>query len=134
MPCFAVQCTIRKTLDSHVRGNDLAAFFTTSIASCHRLRYLPAMSTPPRTPADTADDSAPSDQMASFETSLNELEKLVTRMEGGELSLDESLKSFERGIALFRTCQGTLEQAELRVRKLLDPEAPDSAQPFEPER
>lgn len=72
-----------------------------------------------------------SGRMAEFEQSLNELEALVERMEGGELSLDESLKSFERGISLFRHCQGTLEQAELRVRMLLDPEDPDSAQPLE---
>jgi exodeoxyribonuclease VII small subunit len=54
-------------------------------------------------------------------------------METGEMSLDESLASFERGIGLFRHCQQSLEQAELRVRLLLDPEAPDSAEPFEPE-
>ncbi|HET7359964.1 MAG TPA: exodeoxyribonuclease VII small subunit [Rhodanobacteraceae bacterium] len=72
----------------------------------------------------------PGNQIAQFEQSLNELEQLVARMEGGELSLDESLKSFERGIALFRHCQDALEQAELRVRVLLDPEAPDRAEPF----
>jgi len=76
-------------------------------------------------------DAAESNQIVQFEQSLNELEQLVTRMEGGELSLDDSLKSFERGITLFRNCQGALQQAELRVRTLLDPEAPDSAQPFE---
>jgi exodeoxyribonuclease VII small subunit len=70
---------------------------------------------------------------ADFEHSLDELEQLVARMEGGELSLDESLASFERGIGLFRHCQQSLEQAELRVRLLLDPDAPDSAEPFEPE-
>ncbi|MDE1894939.1 MAG: exodeoxyribonuclease VII small subunit [Pseudomonadota bacterium] len=70
---------------------------------------------------------------ADFEHSLDELEQLVARMEGGELSLDESLASFERGIGLFRHCQQSLQQAELRVRLLLDPEAPDSAEPFEPE-
>lgn len=79
----------------------------------------------------TADKPSKDNQIASFEASLNELEQLVTRMEGGDLSLDESLKSFERGIALFRNCQGTLEQAELRVRQLLDPEDPDSAKPLE---
>ncbi|MEO8810497.1 MAG: exodeoxyribonuclease VII small subunit [Rhodanobacter sp.] len=77
-------------------------------------------------PADTA-------PAADFEQSLDALEQLVARMEGGELSLDESLASFERGIGLFRHCQQSLQQAELRVRLLLDPEAPDSAQPFEPE-
>lgn len=68
--------------------------------------------------------------VAQFEQSLNELEQLVAKMEGGELSLDESLRSFERGIALFRNCQTALEQAELRVKLLLDPADPDSAQPF----
>lgn len=70
---------------------------------------------------------------ADFEHSLDELEQLVAKMEGGEISLDESLASFERGIGLYRHCQQSLEQAELRVRLLLDPEAPDSTEPFEPE-
>jgi exodeoxyribonuclease VII small subunit len=68
-----------------------------------------------------------------FEHSLDELEQLVERMEGGELSLDESLASFERGIGLYRHCQQSLEKAELRVRLLLDPDAPERAEPFEPE-
>ncbi len=67
---------------------------------------------------------------AAFEQSLDELEALVTRMEQGELGLDESLQAFERGVALYRSCQSALDQAEMRVRKLLDPEAPDSAEPF----
>ncbi|HET6554529.1 MAG TPA: exodeoxyribonuclease VII small subunit [Dyella sp.] len=70
---------------------------------------------------------------ADFEHSLDELEQLVARMEGGDLSLDESLASFERGIGLYRHCQQALESAELRVRLLLDPDAPESAEPFEPE-
>lgn len=86
------------------------------------------MSNSPDKPTKTA---AEDNRMAEFEKSLNELDVLVERMEGGELSLDESLKSFERGISLFRHCQGTLEQAELRVRMLLDPEDPDSAKTLE---
>lgn len=81
-------------------------------------------------PTPPPDDSQ---RIAHFEKSLDELENLVERMEDGELSLDESLKSFERGIALYRDCQQALEQAEQRVRVLLDPEAPDSAEPFEPD-
>jgi exodeoxyribonuclease VII, small subunit len=79
--------------------------------------------------------SVPADNppAVDFEHSLDELEQLVARMEGGELSLDESLASFERGIGLYRHCQQALDQAELRVRLLLDPDAPDSAEPFEPE-
>lgn len=76
---------------------------------------------------------APVASVADFEHSLDELEQLVARMEGGELSLDESLSSFERGIGLYRHCQQALENAELRVRMLLDPDAPDTAEPFQPE-
>ncbi|KAF1009652.1 MAG: Exodeoxyribonuclease 7 small subunit [Luteibacter sp.] len=79
----------------------------------------------------SSDTPAPTSSIAEFEHSLDELEQLVTRMEGGDLSLDESLKSFERGIGLYRQCQTALEQAELRVRLLLDPASPDSATPFD---
>lgn len=83
--------------------------------------------------AKTAPATSKTPPIVDFEHSLDELEQLVAKMEGGELSLDESLASFERGIGLFRHCQQSLEQAELRVRLLLDPDAPDSARPFEPE-
>jgi len=69
--------------------------------------------------------------VADFERSLDELEQLVQKMEQGELSLEESLDAYERGIALYRACQGALEQAELRVRQLADPLDPDSAKPFD---
>ena len=83
--------------------------------------------------AKTVSASVKTPPLVDFEHSLDELEQLVGRMEGGELSLDESLASFERGIGLYRHCQQSLEQAELRVRLLLDPEVPDSAEAFEPE-
>jgi exodeoxyribonuclease VII small subunit len=83
--------------------------------------------------AKSASATASPAPAADFEHSLDELEQLVARMEGGELSLDESLASFERGIGLYRHCQQALESAELRVRLLLDPDAPDTAEPFEPE-
>lgn len=76
--------------------------------------------------------ATPAAAPADFEQALDELERLVAQMEGGELSLEESLNSFERGIGLFRHCQQSLEQAELRVRLLLDPDAPECAEPFEP--
>jgi exodeoxyribonuclease VII small subunit len=72
-------------------------------------------------------------QVAQFEKSLDELEQLVVRMEQGELSLDDSLQSFERGIALYRNCQGALDQAKLRVSQLIDPAVPESARPFDPD-
>ena len=83
--------------------------------------------------ANPASPPAETPSVADFEHSLDELEQLVERMEGGELSLDESLASFERGIGLYRHCQQALDKAELRVRLLLDPDAPDDAEPFESE-
>lgn len=69
--------------------------------------------------------------VANFENALQELEQLVTQLEKGEHSLEESLQSFERGIALFRQCQTALETAELRVNQLLDPGNPTTAKPFD---
>jgi exodeoxyribonuclease VII small subunit len=68
--------------------------------------------------------------VADFETSLDALEQLVEKMEHGEMSLEESLAAYERGVGLSRRCQGALEQAELRVRLLTDPEDPASGEPF----
>ena len=51
-------------------------------------------------------------------------------MERGELSLEQSLAAYERGVGLYRRCQQALEQAELRVKLLSDPEKPDQAEPF----
>jgi len=68
--------------------------------------------------------------VANFERSLDELETLVEKMEHGELSLEESLAAYERGVGLYRRCQQALEQAELRVRLLSDPQEPATAEPF----
>ena len=59
------------------------------------------------------------------------LEELVEKMEHGEMSLEESLAAYERGVGLYRRCQSALEQAELRVRLLSDPGHPDNAEPFD---
>ena len=56
----------------------------------------------------------------SFEEALEELESLVTRMESGNLTLDDSLKAFERGVQLTRHCQTALKNAEQRVQILTD--------------
>jgi exodeoxyribonuclease VII small subunit len=72
----------------------------------------------------------PPSPVAQFETSLDELEQLVQKMEKGDLSLDDSLAAYERGVGLYRQCQTALEQAELRVRLLSDPEQPANAEPF----
>jgi exodeoxyribonuclease VII small subunit len=55
-----------------------------------------------------------------FEQSLNALEALVTKMEQGDLSLEESLKAFASGIELTRECQARLAEAEQQVTLLLE--------------
>jgi len=75
----------------------------------------------------------PTSPVADFERSLDELEQLVQKMEKGEQSLDESLASYERGVALYRQCQTALEFAEQRVRLLNDPGKPDAAEDFKPD-
>ena len=54
----------------------------------------------------------------NFEAAMLELEQLVRQMENGDLSLDESLKAFERGVLLTRQCQKSLAEAELKVKML----------------
>lgn len=56
----------------------------------------------------------------NFEEALEELEELVTSMEEGDLSLEDSLKAFEKGIKLTRECQTALKKAEQKVQVLLD--------------
>lgn len=58
-------------------------------------------------------------KVVNFEAALDELETLVERMEGGESSLEDSLKDFERGIELTRSCQTALTDAEQKVEILL---------------
>lgn len=68
--------------------------------------------------------------VADFERSLDALEQLVEKMEQGDLSLDESLAAYEEGVGLYRRCQTALEEAEMRVRLLTDPQDPSTAQPY----
>ncbi len=58
----------------------------------------------------------------TFENSLQELEKIVRKLEDGDLSLEESLKHFEDGVKLSRECQERLNQAERRIEVLLKDE------------
>jgi len=55
----------------------------------------------------------------SFEKSVHELDAIVSKMESGELNLDESLKLFEKGVKLTRACQRTLAEAEAKIDKLM---------------
>ena len=56
----------------------------------------------------------------NFEVSLEKLEKIIEKLEDGDISLEDSVKSFEEGIGLVKECQKQLSQAELKVKKLLD--------------
>ena len=55
----------------------------------------------------------------NFEASLHELESLVTAMESGDLTLEQSLEYFERGIKQVRNCQKALDEAEQKVKVLM---------------
>jgi exodeoxyribonuclease VII small subunit len=59
-------------------------------------------------------------QRIDFEKSMEELEKIVGDLESGNLTLDQSIGAFERGIELSKLCQKKLEAAEERVKKLLE--------------
>lgn len=54
-----------------------------------------------------------------FEKKLARLEEIVAKMEAGDLSLEDSLKSFEEGVKLSRECNSQLSQAEQKVKLLL---------------
>jgi len=68
--------------------------------------------------------------LGQLEKSLADLEALVEQLEGGELSLEQALKEFERGVKLTRQCQKALQAAEQKVEILLK----DQGEPerFEP--
>ena len=68
-----------------------------------------------------------------FEESLSKLEELVERMENGDLSLEDSLKSFEEGIKLTRDCQKALKSAEQKVKLLIEQNGETVEKPFTPE-
>lgn len=72
-------------------------------------------------------------QPAPFEQSLKELETLVEKMEQGDLSLEESLQHFERGVQLTRACQQALKDAEQKVETLLKKDGQEEVVPFDSE-
>ena len=73
------------------------------------------------------------DLPASFETALQELEQIVSRLESGALPLEEALNEFERGVQLARQGQVKLQQAEQRVQILLSESEDAPLSPFQPE-
>lgn len=56
----------------------------------------------------------------TFEESLKKLEKIVEKLEDGNVNLDDSVKSFEEGVALVKECQKQLSEAEIKIQTLLE--------------
>jgi exodeoxyribonuclease VII small subunit len=79
-----------------------------------------------------ADNTGP-EPVRSFEACLEDLEKVVKELEGGDLPLERSLELFERGMGLSEECRKQLEAAETRVEILLRKEGKIAAEPFRPE-
>ncbi len=72
-------------------------------------------------------------KLSDFEKNLKRLEEIVAKLEKGELTLEESLKLFEEGIKLARTCEKALTEAERRVEILIrNEEGQMEAKPFVP--
>ena len=68
-----------------------------------------------------------------FEENLTELDTLVTQLESNQLSLEEALKAFEKGVKLSQDCQSVLTQAEQKVQILLEKQDGEHIEAFEPE-
>jgi exodeoxyribonuclease VII small subunit len=58
----------------------------------------------------------------AFEEAMGELESIVAQLEQGELPLEESMRLYERGVALTALCNGQLKSAKLRVEELKKPQ------------
>jgi exodeoxyribonuclease VII small subunit len=81
-----------------------------------------------------AENQAGGKPVETFETCLEELEKVVKELEAGDLPLERSLELFERGMGLSDSCRKQLEQAETRVEMLIRKEGKITAEPFRPEK
>ena len=84
--------------------------------------------------AGMAENQPGAQPAVSFESSMDELEKVVKELEGGDLSLDRSLELFERGMSLSDACRKQLEEAETRVEMLIRKDGKTTAEPFRPEK
>jgi len=71
------------------------------------------------------------DTPLSLEGGLDELEKIVGELEGGEMPLEKALEQFEKGVAISQTCRKQLEEAEHKVEILLKKGRGLEAEPFE---
>jgi exodeoxyribonuclease VII small subunit len=90
----------------------------------------PAASDADATAEPVADAPATITEPPQFERAMDELEALVDRLESEDLTLEESLAVFERGIGLTRACQQALDAAEQRVRILTEQSERAAPEPF----
>ena len=70
----------------------------------------------------------------TFESCLDQLEKVVKELEAGDMQLERSLELFEKGIALSDTCRKQLEEAETRVEMLVRKDGKLQPEPFRPDK
>jgi exodeoxyribonuclease VII small subunit len=82
---------------------------------------------------DAAPEAPVSPSAPSFEATLTQLEELVSRLESGDLPLDEALRTFEQGVRLTRECQGALSNAQQKVQQLLQRGETLTIEDFQPE-
>ena len=81
-----------------------------------------------------SEEPEPEKPLASFEAGLEELEKVVKELEGGDLPLERALELFEKGVQLSNTCRKQLEEAETRVEMLLKKNGKIQPEPFRPDK
>jgi exodeoxyribonuclease VII small subunit len=81
-----------------------------------------------------AENPSEAKPVETFESSLDELEKVVRELEAGDLPLERSLELFERGMGLSDSCRKQLEAAETRVEILIRNSGKLTAEPFRPEK
>lgn len=74
--------------------------------------------------------SKESNHIPDFERKLEALEKIVAEMERGEMSLEESLQAYERGVKLTHECQNALDSAQQRIKVLTEKNGALSEEPF----
>jgi exodeoxyribonuclease VII small subunit len=69
----------------------------------------------------------------NFESAIKELESLVEQMEQGDITLEQSLENFERGVELTRACQKALQEAEQKVQILTQKQGEETVEDFHSE-
>ena len=70
-------------------------------------------------------------EQPDLETSLQEINTLIEQMEQGELTLEQSLEKFERGVCLIKHCQKVLHEAEQKVQILMKNNGKEELTPYE---